>query len=68
MNVYHPWTETWREISALPTPLETFGAASVNGKIYVFGSLGPGVRFSTDVLVYDIGVRGVQANGKLPTR
>ena len=39
VNVYHPRTETWREISALPDPLDTFGAATVNGKIYVFGSL-----------------------------
>jgi len=68
VNVYHPQTETWRGISALPTPLETFGASTVNGKIYVFGSLGPGVRFSTDVLVYDIGFRAVEANDKLPTR
>ena len=63
-----PRTETWREISALPNPLDTFGAATVNGNIYVFGSLGAGVQFSTDVLVYDTGFRAVKAMGKMPTR
>lgn len=67
VNVYHPRTETWREISALPNPLDTFGAATVNGKIYVFGSLDAGGQFSTDVLVYDTGARAVEANGKLST-
>ena len=68
VNVYHPQTETWREISALPNPLDTFGAATVNGKIYVFGSLGAGGQFSTDVLTYDTGFRAVEAIGKMPTR
>ena len=68
VNVYHPRTETWREISALPNPLDTFGAATVNGKIYVFGSLDADGRFSTDVLAYDTGFRAVKATGKMPTR
>ena len=68
VNVYHPRTERWREISALPNPLDTFDAATVNGKIYVFGSLGAGARFSTGVLVYDTGFRAVEANGKMLTR
>ncbi len=68
VNVYHPRTETWREISALPNPLGAFDAATVKGKIYVFGSLGAGVRFSTDVLVYDAGFHAVEATGKFPTR
>ena len=70
MNVYHPRTETWREISALPNPLGAFDAATVNGKIYVLGSLSTsaGVRFSTDVLVYDTEFRAVTAKGKLFTR
>ena len=68
VKVYHPRTETWSEISALPNPLDTFGAATVNGQIYVFGSLDAGGQFSTDVLVYDTGSRAVEANGKLPTR
>lgn len=67
VNVYHPRTETWREISALPNPLGPYDAATVNGKIYVFGSLGAGARFSTDVLVYDIGSRAVKATGKFLT-
>ena len=45
-----------------------FDAATVNGKIYVFGSLDADARFSTDVLVYDTGSRAVEATGKLPTR
>ncbi len=68
VNVYHPRTETWREISALPNPLGAFDAATVNGKIYILGSLGAGVQFSTDVLVYDTGFRAVEATGKVPTR
>ena len=67
VNVYHPQTETWREISALPNPLETFGIATVNGKIYVFGNLDAGGQFSTDALVYDTGFRAVTATGKLFT-
>ena len=70
VNVYRPQTETWSEISALPNPLGPFDAATVNGKIYVFGSLstGAGVRFSTDVLVYDAGFRAVTAKDKLFTQ
>ena len=68
VNVYHPRTEMWREISALPNPLGTVDAATVNGKIYVLGSLGADARFSTDVLVYDAGFRAVEATGKLLTR
>ena len=68
VNVYRPRTETWREISALPNPLGTFDAATVNGKIYVLGSLGADARFSTDVLVYDARFRAVEATGKMLTR
>ena len=68
VNVYHLRTETWQEISALPNPLDTFGAATVNGKIYAFGSLGAGGQFSADVLVYGTGSRAVEATGKFPTR
>ncbi|RKU20580.1 hypothetical protein C6500_08435 [Candidatus Poribacteria bacterium] len=68
VNVYHPRTETWREISALPNPLGPFDAATVNGKIYVFGSLGAGARFSTDVLVYETGFCAVTAKDKLFTQ
>ena len=68
VNAYHPRTETWREISALPTPLGVFDAATVKGKIYVLGGLGAEGRFSTDVLVYDTGFRAVEATGKMLTR
>ena len=51
----------------MPTPRTNAKAAVVNGKIYVFGSLDAGGRFSTDVLVYDTGVRAVTAIGKLST-
>ena len=63
--MYHPRTETWQEVSALPNPLDTLGAATINGNIYVFGSLDADGRFSTDVLVYHTGSRAVEANGKL---
>ena len=68
VNVYRPQTETWREISALPEPLDTFDAATVDGKIYAFGSLNAGGQFSTDVLVYDTDFRAVEATGKFLTR
>ena len=67
MNAYNPRTETWWEISALPNPLGTFDAATVNGKIYVFGGVSAGAQFSTDVLVYDTGSRAVEATGKFLT-
>ena len=67
VNVYHPRTETWQEIAALPNPLGPYDAATVDGKIYVFGSLGAGGRFSTEVLVYDTGSRAIKAKGKFLT-
>ena len=66
--VYHPRTETWRDIPSLPVPLRPFRAVTVSGKIYVFGGYGEGLEFFPDVVVYDTGFRAVEANGKLLTR
>ncbi len=68
VDVYHPRTETWRDIPSMPTPLRPFGAVTVNGKIYVFGGAGEGLEFLPDVLVFDTGFQAVEATGKLPTR
>jgi len=43
-EVYDPATDTWTAKAALPKPAEDFGAAVVEGKIYVIG---------TDTDVYD---------------
>lgn len=66
--VYHPQTETWREIPAMPVPIRPLGAAAVGGKIYVFGGIGEGREFVPDVWVYDTGSRALEAKGKLATR
>ncbi|MDE0425151.1 MAG: hypothetical protein OXN25_09805 [Candidatus Poribacteria bacterium] len=68
VDVYHPRTETWRDIPSLPVPMRPFGAVAVNGKIYVFGGVGEGWEFFPDVLVFDTGFRAVEATGKLLTR
>ena len=71
VDVYHPQKESWRNIPALPMSLSTnspSGAATVNGKIYLFGGSKEGVEFFPDVLVYDTGFRAVEATGKLSTR
>ena len=68
VNMYNPQKEAWRDIPKLPMPISPFGAAMVDGKIYVFGGVGEGVKFLTDVLVFDASFRVVEANGKLFTR
>ena len=68
VNVYKPQKEAWLDIPELPTPFSPFGAAAVNGRIYVFGGVGAGAQFFSDVLVFDTGSRLVEANDKLSTR
>ena len=69
VDVYNPEKEAWRDIPTLPTPLVPYGAASVNGKIYVFGGYSrEGGGFIPDVVVFDTGFRAVTAKGKLSTR
>lgn len=68
VDVYHPRTETWRDIPSLPEPMRPFSGAAVNGKIYVFGGIGEGWKFFPDVHVFDTGFRAVEATGKMLTR
>ena len=66
--VYTPKTDAWSDSEKMPVPLMTFGAAPVDGKIYVFGGLGEGWEYFPGVLVYDTGFRAVTAFDKLGTR
>ena len=68
VDVYNPQTQAWRDIRSMPTTIRPYGAAAVNGKIYVFGGHGEDWEFSPDVMVYDTGFRAVEAVGKLPVR
>lgn len=68
VDVYHPQTETWRDIPSIPMPMVPYGAGTVNGKIYVFSGHGEELEVFPDVLVYDTGFRAVEATGKMLTR
>ena len=72
VDVYNPRTETWSDIPAMPTPMYPQGAATVNGKIYVFGGLGAGGELFPDVVAFDTTdspavPRAVTAIGQLST-
>lgn len=68
VDVYNPQTQAWSDIRSMPTAIRPYGAAAVNGKIYVLGGYGKDFEFNPDVLVYDTGFRAVEALGKLPVR
>ena len=68
VDVYNPQTQAWSNIRSMPTAIRPYGAAAVNGKIYVLGGYGKDLEFNPDVLVYDTGFRAVEAVGKLPVR
>lgn len=68
VDVYNPQTQAWRDIRSMPTAIRPYGAAAVNGKIYVLGGHGEDWEFSPDVMVYDTGFRAVEANGKMLIR
>ena len=68
VDTYNPETEEWNSIPPMPTPILPFGAAVVNGNIYVFGGVGENKANFTSVYVFGTGLRAVTANGKLPTR
>ena len=68
VDVYNPQTQAWRDIPSMPTTILPYGAAAVNGKIYVLGGYGEEIEFSPDVVVFDTGFRAVEANGKMLTR
>lgn len=67
VDMYHPRTEAWRNIPALPMPTYIIDAATVNGKIYVVGGFKEGFQFVPDVVAFDTGFRAVTAKGKLVT-
>ena len=68
VDIYDPEAEEWSHIPLMPMPMAPFGAAAVNGKIYVFGGTGENRELFTDVLVFDTGFRAVKADGKLSIR
>lgn len=68
VDTYNPETEEWNDIPPMPTPILPFGAAVVNGNIYVFGGVGKNRENFTSVLIFGTGFRAVTATGKLPTR
>ena len=68
VDTYNPETEEWNSIPPMPTPILPFGAAVVNGNIYVFGGVGENKANFTSVMVFGTGFRAVTAVEKLPTR
>ncbi len=68
VDTYNPETEEWNNIPPMPTPFMPFGAAVVDGNIYVFGGIGENREHFTSVMIFGVGFRAVTANGKLPTR
>ena len=68
VDTYNPETEKWSDIPPMPIPFIPFGAAVVNGNIYVFGGKGENKEHFTNVFVFDTGSRAVTATGKLPVR
>ena len=68
VDVYNPETEEWSDIPPMPTPFIPFGAAAVNGRIYVFGGRGENREQSTSVVAFGTGFHAVTARNKLATR
>lgn len=68
VDVYNPETDEWNDIPPMPIPLVPFSTAVVKGKIYVFGGTGKNRERFTNVIVFGMGFRGVEAVGKLSTR
>ena len=68
VDTYNPETEEWSDIPPMPIPVLPFGAAVVNGNIYVFGGTGENKKNFTSVMIFGTGFRAVTAKGKLPTR
>ena len=67
VDTYTPDTEEWNSIPPMPTPVLPFGAAVVDGNIYVFGGTGENKANFTSVMMFGVGFHAVTANGKLPT-
>lgn len=68
VEVYNPQKDTWIDIPELPTGRMPYGAAAVKSKVYVFAGYNRERGYFPDVLVYDTGLRAVEANGKMLTR
>lgn len=68
VDTYNPETEDWNNIPPMPIPVLPFGAAVVNGTIYVFGGAGENKENFTSVMMFGVGLRAVTATDKLSTR
>ena len=66
VEVYDPETERWDESPPMPAKNSPFGAAAVNGKIYILGSERENEERSLDVEVFNAG--DITAINKLPVR
>ena len=68
VDTYNPETEEWNNIPPMPTPILPFGAAVVNGKIYVFGGVGENREHFTSVYIFGTGSHAIIPRGKLSMR
>ena len=68
VDTYNPATEEWSDIPPMPIPFMPFGAAVVDGNIYVFGGVGENKENFTNVFVFGTHFHAVTATGKLSTR
>lgn len=68
VDTYNPETEEWNDIPPMPISFMPFGAAVVDGNIYVFGGIGENREHFTSVFVFGNGFHAVTATGKLPVR
>jgi len=54
VHAYNPLTDTWRDVTDIPVPVETFGLARVGNLAYLIGGYNwVGNRFLTSVMTYN---------------